>query len=164
MDKAVVISVGLRFASGVPDMLTDVSISVMQVVSLRWVMLKATKSLAGVTVSGPRTCELLRTPPELSEEELLSEDRCSASVEDCAKVRRSTVIFLVSSELSSVQRVSKMASMGPLSVPVLAVLISVVGLLLVAEVSGETTATPAFQQKKRRGTARPQTEPILPGC
>lgn len=118
----------------VSEAMTDVSISVMQVVSLIWVMLKATKSLAGVAISDPRTCELARTPAELSEEELLSEDRCSASVEVYAKVKRSIVIFLASSELSSIQRVPT-TPMGSLSVPVMAVLIPVLGLLCVAEVS-----------------------------
>jgi hypothetical protein len=98
-------------------------------------MLKATNPLAGVALSGPRTRELLRTPAELSEEELLSEDRYSTSVEVCANVRRSTVIFLASSELSSVQRVSKTASMESHTVPVWTVLIPVLGLLLGANVS-----------------------------
>lgn len=133
MDKAAVAPVGLWFVSEVPEM--DVSISVIQVVSLMWVMLKATESLAGVAMSGPRACELVRTPAELSEEELLSEDRDSASVEVCAKVKRSSVIFLASSELSSVQRVSKMTSMGSLTVPGLTVIIPVLGLPLVAQAS-----------------------------
>lgn len=53
-DKAVIASAGLRLASGVPEMVMVVSISVMQVVSLIWEMLKATESLAGVVLSGPR--------------------------------------------------------------------------------------------------------------
>lgn len=83
-------------------MVTVVSLSVRQVVSLIWVMLMATEPSAGVSLSGPRARELLRTPAEPSEEELLSEDRRSTSVEVRAKVRRSIVNFLVSSELSSV--------------------------------------------------------------
>lgn len=128
-------TVELVFVSEVSEMMADVSISVIQVVSLMWVILKATKSLAGAAVSGPRACELLRTPAELSEEELLSEDRCSASLEVCAKVKRSIVIILASSELSSVQRVTKVASMGSLTVPVLTVLVPVLGLPLVANIS-----------------------------
>lgn len=135
VDKAAIASVGRRLASGVPEMVTVVSISVTQVVSLIWVTLKATKPLPGVALLGPRTCEPLRTPAELSEEELLSEDRCSTSVEACAKVRRSTVIFLASSELSSVQSVSKMAPMASHTGPVWTVLISVLGLPLGANVS-----------------------------
>lgn len=116
--------------------LWSVFISVMQLVTSIWVMLKATKSLAGVATSGVRACEPVRTPTKLSEEELLSEDRLSASVEVCAIVKRSIVIFLASSELSSVQRLSKIVSMGSLTVSVSAVLTPVCpGLLLVAEVS-----------------------------
>lgn len=66
--------------SEVSGMMAGVSISVMQLLSLLWVMLKAIKFLAGGTVSAPRTCGLVRTLPELSKVELLSEDRCSASV------------------------------------------------------------------------------------
>lgn len=69
MDKA---PVGLWFVSEVPGMMAGVSVSV---------MLTATKSLAGGAVSGPRTCGLVRTLAELSKVGVLSEDRCSASVD-----------------------------------------------------------------------------------
>jgi hypothetical protein len=83
-------------------------------------------------MSGDRACEVVRAGAKLLEEELLSEDRLSASLEVCACVNWSTMIFFVSSVLTLVGRVSNMTSVELLPVPVLTVLVPCpVGLPLV---------------------------------
>lgn len=74
--------------------------------------------------------------------ELLSKARALASAEVRANAQVSVVIIFASSELSSVQRVSKMASETSLPVTVLTVVIPVPeGLSLVADVSIEVVIT-----------------------
>lgn len=68
-------------------------------------MLYAIKALGPVETSGVRTCEVLSTKTELSADELLSEDKLSASGETWVNIHLSAAILFVSSELSSVQRV-----------------------------------------------------------
>lgn len=104
-------------------------------------MLYSTKALGLVAASGDRMCEVVLTETELSADELLSEDKLSASGEIWVNVQLPATILFVSSELSSVQRVSKMASVGPLPALLSAVVVPVpVGLLLMTEVStGEVT-------------------------
>lgn len=73
------------------------------------VMLLAAKALARAVMSGDRPWKEVKAEAELSEEALLSEDRASASAEVCAHVKTLTMTLFASSELSKVQRMSKMA-------------------------------------------------------
>lgn len=83
--------------------------------------------------SGARACEVT-----LAGAELLSEARALASAEVRDNVKVSLVIIFASSELSSVQRGSKMASEISLPVTVVAVVVPFPeGLSLVADVSTE---------------------------
>lgn len=89
---------GLELVSEVPEVATAVSVSLR---NLMWVVLEGTKALLEVTTSGPRAWEVVVIAAALTEEELPSKERLSAS-KVCAKIETLFVIHFVSSELSSV--------------------------------------------------------------
>lgn len=113
-------------------MVAVVSISItLQLVPSMLVMVQATKVLERAVISGARACEVM-----MAGTELLSKARALVSTEVQDNVKVSLVILFASSELSSVQKVSKMASERSLPIRVSSVAIPVPeGLSLVADVS-----------------------------
>lgn len=126
--------------SEVLGMMAVVSISIMlQLIISMSVMVEATKALERAMISAGGACGVM-----VAGTELLSKARALLSVEVQANIQVSLGILFASSELSSVERVSKMASER--SPP------------------AELLGAPASQQQKNRVRARPQREPILAGA
>lgn len=115
-------------------MMAVVSISVMlQLIISMSVMVEATKALERAVISAGGACGVM-----VAGTELLSKARALLSVELQANVQVSLGMLFASSELSSVERVSKMASERSIPVRVSTVVIPVPeGLSLVADVSLE---------------------------
>lgn len=113
-------------------MMAVVSISItLQLIISMSVLVEATRALERAVISACRACEVM-----MAGTELLSKARALVSVEVQANVQVSLGILFASSELSSVERVSKMASERSLPVRVSTVVIPVPeGLSLVADIS-----------------------------